>query len=157
MSHSCLELQEPSWPFFGMCTKYAEIVIALNYREPDATGTMRGGAMYVLKNGLKMPWLGTVFALLTSLAAFGIGNMVQANSVAAALLDTFQIPTHITGIVLMVVTAAVILGGIKRIGQFTEHLVPFMAMLGPTTAASWPGSIAKVMSCSASVRSVVIV
>lgn len=115
--------------FFGMCTKYAEIVIALNYREPDATGTMRGGAMYVLKNGLKMPWLGTVFALLTSLAAFGIGNMVQANSVAAALLDTFQIPTHITGIVLMVVTAAVILGGIKRIGQFTEYLVPFMAIL----------------------------
>ena len=115
--------------FFGMCTKYAEIVIALHYREPDATGTMRGGAMYVLKNGLKMPWLGTLFALLTSFAAFGIGNMVQANSVAAALFDTFQVPPAVTGIVLVIVTAAVILGGIKRIGQFTEYLVPFMAVL----------------------------
>jgi AGCS family alanine or glycine:cation symporter len=115
--------------FFGMCTKYSEIVIALHYREPDSTGTMRGGAMYVLKKGLGMPWLGTLFALLTSLAAFGIGNMVQANSVAAALSDTFQVPAAVTGIVLVIVTAAVILGGIKRIGQFTEYLVPFMAIL----------------------------
>jgi AGCS family alanine or glycine:cation symporter len=115
--------------FFGMCTKYSEIVVALHYREPDATGTMRGGAMYVLKKGLKMPWLGALFALFTSLAAFGIGNMVQANSVAAALLDTFQIPPAVTGVVLVIVTAAVILGGIKRIGQVTEYLVPFMAVL----------------------------
>ena len=115
--------------FFGMCTKYAEIVIAIHYREPDSNGTMRGGAMYVLKNGLKMPWLGTLFALLTSLAAFGIGNMVQANSVAAVLDSSFGISPVVTGVVLMVVTAAVILGGIKRIGQFTEYLVPFMAVL----------------------------
>ena len=112
----------------GMCTKYAEIVIALHYREPDASGTMRGGAMYVLKKGLGMPWLGVLFALLTSLAAFGIGNMVQANSVAQALETSFGLPTSGTGIVLMVITAAVILGGIKRIGQFTEYLVPFMAI-----------------------------
>lgn len=112
----------------GMCTKYAEIVIALHYRERDAQGTMRGGAMYILKNGLKMPWLGAVFALLTSLAAFGIGNMVQANSVAAALQTSFGIPVTATGVVLMLLTAAVILGGIKRIGQFTEYLVPFMAL-----------------------------
>jgi AGCS family alanine or glycine:cation symporter len=113
---------------FGMCTKYAEIVIALNYREKDASGAMRGGAMYVLKNGLGMPWLGTIFALLTSLAAFGIGNMVQANSVADAMRSTFDIPTSVTGIVLVIVTAAVILGGIRRIGQVTELLVPFMAL-----------------------------
>jgi AGCS family alanine or glycine:cation symporter len=114
--------------FFGMCTKYAEIVIALHYRERDATGVMRGGAMYILKNGLKMPWLGAVFALLTSLAAFGIGNMVQANSVASALTQSFGIPAATTGVILMLLTAAVILGGIKRIGRFTEFLVPFMAL-----------------------------
>lgn len=113
----------------GMCTKYAEIVIALHYREPDASGTMRGGAMYVLKKGLGMPWLGTLFALLTALAAFGIGNMVQANSVADVLNATLGVPTNLTGIVLVVITAAVILGGIKRIGQVTEYLVPFMAIL----------------------------
>ena len=112
----------------GMCTKYAEIVVALHYRERDAAGVMRGGAMYVLKNGLGLPWLGSVFALLTSLAAFGIGNMVQANSVAGSLQASFDVPAHVTGAVLMIVTAAVILGGIKRIGQFTEYLVPFMAI-----------------------------
>ena len=114
---------------FGMCTKYAEIVVALHYRERDASGTMRGGAMYVLKRGLGLPWLGAIFALLTSLAAFGIGNMVQANSVADALGTTFGISPTNTGILLIVVTAAVILGGIKRIGQVTELLVPFMAIL----------------------------
>jgi alanine or glycine:cation symporter, AGCS family len=113
----------------GMCTKYAEIVVALHYREPDATGVMRGGAMYVLKKGLGLPWLGTVFALLVSLAAFGIGNMVQANSVAASLEASFGLVPWITGLVLMAVTAAVILGGIKRIGEVTELLVPFMAIL----------------------------
>ena len=114
---------------FGMCTKYAEIVVALHYRERDDSGTMRGGAMYVLTKGLGLPWLGTLFALLTSIAAFGIGNMVQANSVADALQTTFAIPTWITGLALVVITAAVILGGIKRIGQVTELLVPFMALL----------------------------
>jgi AGCS family alanine or glycine:cation symporter len=113
---------------FGMCTKYAEIVIALHYRERDADGTMRGGAMYVLKKGLGMPWLGAIFALLTSLAAFGIGNMVQANSVADALQATFGFDKSTTGFVLVILTGAVILGGIKRIGQVTELLVPFMAL-----------------------------
>ena len=76
----------------GMCTKFAEIVVALHFPEPDQTGVMRGGAMYTLHKGLGLPWLGAVFALLTALAAFGIGNMVQANSVAAALNATFGIP-----------------------------------------------------------------
>jgi alanine or glycine:cation symporter, AGCS family len=112
----------------GMCTKFAEIVIALHYRQPDAAGQMRGGAMYVLRNGLGLPWLGTIFAGLVALAAFGIGNMVQSNSVAASMQASFGINPGVTGVVLAVLTAAVILGGIKRIGQFTEYLVPFMAL-----------------------------
>ena len=112
----------------GMCTKFAEIVIALHYRETDAAGQMRGGAMYILRNGLGMPWLGAIFAGLVALAAFGIGNMVQSNSVAASLQASFGVDPRITGIVLAILTAAVILGGIKRIGQFTEYLVPFMAV-----------------------------
>ena len=113
----------------GMCTKYAEIVTAMHYRETDADGTMRGGAMYTLKKGLGLPWLGAIFALLTSLAAFGIGNMVQANSVAASLTESFGINPQITAVVLIVLTAVVILGGIKRIGELTSVLVPFMAIL----------------------------
>ena len=112
----------------GMCTKFAEIVIAMHYRETDESGTMRGGAMYTLKNGLGLPWLGTIFAALVSLAAFGIGNMVQANSVAASLHASFGIATPVTGIALAVLSAAVILGGIRRIGEVTEILVPFMAI-----------------------------
>ncbi|HZB24662.1 MAG TPA: sodium:alanine symporter family protein [Vicinamibacterales bacterium] len=113
----------------GMCTKYAEIVVALHYREPDESGTMRGGAMYVLRKGLRVGWLGTIFALLTSLAAFGIGNMVQANSVAESLDASFGISPAVTGVVLVILTAAVIIGGIKRIGEFTSVLVPFMALV----------------------------
>ena len=113
----------------GMCTKYAEIVTALHYREPDETGTMRGGAMYTLKKGLGLPWLGAIFALLTALAAFGIGNMVQANSVAASLAESFGVDPRLSAIVMIALTGIVILGGIKRIGEFTSVLVPFMAIL----------------------------
>ena len=112
----------------GMATKFAEIVVALHYREPDASGTMRGGAMYTLKNGFRLPWLGSVFALLVSLAAFGIGNMVQANSVADSLSASFGMSPAITGLVLAVLSAAVILGGIRRIGEVTEIMVPAMAL-----------------------------
>jgi AGCS family alanine or glycine:cation symporter len=113
----------------GMCTKFAEIVIALHYREPDAKGVMRGGAMYTLKKGLGLPWLGAVFAGLVALAAFGIGNMVQANSVSDSVRNTFGVAPAFTGIVLAAVAAAVILGGIKRIGEVAEFLVPAMALL----------------------------
>ncbi|MGE0043096.1 MAG: alanine/glycine:cation symporter family protein [Vicinamibacterales bacterium] len=112
----------------GMCTKFAEIVIAMHYREPDASGTMRGGAMFTLKNGLGLPWLGAIFSGLVALAAFGIGNMVQANSVAASLQASFGVSPAVTGVVLALVTGAVILGGIRRIGEVTEILVPFMAV-----------------------------
>lgn len=113
----------------GMATKYAEIVVAMHYRQLDSSGTMRGGAMYVLKRGLGWPWLGSAFALLTALAAFGIGNMVQANSVADAVRTTLGIPSWITGVVLVILTATVILGGIKSIANVTQWLVPFMALL----------------------------
>jgi AGCS family alanine or glycine:cation symporter len=112
----------------GMCTKYAEVAISLRYRQLDETGTMRGGAMYVLSRGLGMPWLGAIFAILTATAAFGIGNMVQANSVSQAILSTFDIPTWVTGVVIVVLTALVILGGIRRIADVTQVLVPFMCV-----------------------------
>jgi alanine or glycine:cation symporter, AGCS family len=112
----------------GMATKFSEIVVALHYREPDANGIMRGGAMYTLKKR-GLPWLGTIFALLTALAAFGIGNMVQANSVAASLEESFGASRVIVGIVLVVISGAVILGGIRRIAAFAELLVPFMAIV----------------------------
>ena len=112
----------------GMGTKYAEIVIALHYRERDAAGVMRGGPMYTLKKR-GLGWLGVIFALLTSIAAFGIGNMVQANSVAESLNASFGISPSIVGVILVVISGAVILGGIKRIAAFAEVLVPFMAIL----------------------------
>jgi AGCS family alanine or glycine:cation symporter len=112
----------------GMGTKYAEIVIALHYRERDASGTMRGGAMYTLKKR-GLGWLGGAFALLTALAAFGIGNMVQANSVAQSLQSSFGVSPSIVGIVLVVISGIVIIGGLKRIAAFAEILVPFMAIL----------------------------
>jgi len=112
----------------GMGTKFAEVVLAITYREQDDTGIYRGGAMYILKNGLKAPWLGNIFALLTALAAFGIGNMVQANSVAESVKATFGVPAHVSGIVIVVLTGVVILGGITRIADVTQYLVPFMCL-----------------------------
>jgi len=112
----------------GMATKFCEIVVALHYRERDAGGTMRGGAMYTLRRQ-GLPWLGSIFALLTALAAFGIGNMVQANSVAHSLESSFGFSPPIVGLVLVLVAGAVILGGIRRIAAFAEILVPFMALV----------------------------
>jgi alanine or glycine:cation symporter, AGCS family len=112
----------------GMATKFCEIAVALHYRERDDAGTMRGGAMYTLRR-LGLPWLGSVFALLTALAAFGIGNMVQANSVAQSLKASFGFSPPVVGFVLVVVSGAVILGGLRRIAAFAEILVPFMALI----------------------------
>ena len=114
---------------FGMCTKFAEIAVALHYRERDAEGTVRGGAMYVLSKGLGLPRLGTTFALLTAVAAFGIGNMVQANSVADAARASFGVEPWISGVVLAVLTALVILGGLRRIAEVTQFLVPLMCLV----------------------------
>jgi AGCS family alanine or glycine:cation symporter len=114
---------------FGMATKYAEAVLAVKYREVDELGNFVGGPMYYIKNGLnkRWHWLGLLFALFGTLASFGIGNMVQANSVADALDLMFQIPDWLTGSILMIITAAVIFGGIKRIAEVAAKLVPFMA------------------------------
>ncbi len=114
----------------GMATKYAEVVLAVHFRERDAHGRYVGGPMYAIKNGLgkRWAWLGTVFAVFGGVAGFGIGNMVQANSIAAAMQTSFGIGGTTTGLVLLVLTAAVILGGIKRIAAVANWLVPFMAI-----------------------------
>jgi AGCS family alanine or glycine:cation symporter len=109
----------------GMVTKYSEAVLAVKYREKGEHG-MRGGPMYYLAKGAGLPWLGTLFAIFTALAAFGIGNMTQANATAKIFQSTFNIDPLATGLVLMVLTALVILGGIRSIGRFTSFLVPFM-------------------------------
>lgn len=109
----------------GMATKYSEAVLAVKYREHGKHG-MRGGPMYYISKGAGLPWLGTLFAIFTAFAAFGIGNMTQANATAKIFEATFHVPTQITGIVLTLLTGLVILGGIKTIGKFTSLLVPFM-------------------------------
>jgi alanine or glycine:cation symporter, AGCS family len=114
----------------GMATKYAEVVLAVHYRERDARGRWVGGPMYAIRNGLgkRWAWLGTMFAVFGGLAGFGIGNMVQSNSIAAAMQNSFGVSPTATGVVLTVVTGAVILGGIKRIAAVANWLVPFMAI-----------------------------
>ncbi|HOH89409.1 MAG: sodium:alanine symporter family protein [Clostridia bacterium] len=111
----------------GMTTKFAEVVLSINYREKTPDGRFVGGPMYYIEKGLKLKWLAYIFAAFGALAAFGIGNMVQANSVAASLEVTFGINKMVAGVVMAVLAAVVIIGGIKRIGQVTELLVPFMA------------------------------
>ncbi|MHA6252665.1 alanine/glycine:cation symporter family protein [Oceanobacillus sp. CAU 1775] len=113
---------------FGMATKYAEAVLAVKYRVKDAKGQMAGGPMYYLERGLNAKWLAVLFAIFGSIAAFGIGNMVQANSVSAAAENSFNVPTWATGTILAIITAAVILGGIKSIGRVTAFFVPIMAV-----------------------------
>lgn len=115
--------------FFGMATKFSEVVLAVTYREVKSNGSYNGGPMYYIQKGLGLTWLATIFAVFGTLASFGIGNMTQANSVAHALRSTFSINPVITGIVLAVLIGIVILGGIKRIGAVTEKLVPLMALL----------------------------
>ena len=115
--------------FFGIATKYAEAVLAVHYREVDPLGNHVGGPMYYIKNGLgpNWRWLGILFALFGTLAAFGIGNGVQSFEVASAL-GTVGIPKFATGVVLAVLVFLVILGGVKRIAQVASALVPFMAV-----------------------------
>ena len=114
----------------GMATKYGEAVLAVRYREVDELGNHVGGPMYYIRNGLgeRWKWLAFVFALFGMLAGFGIGNTVQSNSVADALHSSFDVPKYVTGVVLMLLTAGVLLGGIKRIGAVAGKLVPLMAI-----------------------------
>jgi AGCS family alanine or glycine:cation symporter len=113
----------------GMATKYAEAVLAVQYRTKDSEGRMCGGPMYYLSRGANMPWLGALFAIFAALAAFGIGSMVQSNSVAEAVETTFQIRRAYTGLFIAFAAGLVILGGIRSIAKVTQYLVPSMILL----------------------------
>ena len=116
--------------FLGMSTKYCEAVLAVKYREVTPAGDFVGGPMYYIKNGLgaSWKWMALLFAIFGMVASFGIGNMTQANSITANLSTTFGIPEYAIAIMLLVVTGAVLLGGVKRIGDVAGFLVPGMAL-----------------------------
>ena len=123
--------------FFGMCTKYAEIALALKFRSTDEKGVHKGGPMYYIENGLgkNWKWLAVIFAILGGLASFGIGNIAQSSEIAGAIVGlagmagiNYDHLALIVGIILAVVVAIVTLGGVRRIGQVTSLLVPFMAI-----------------------------
>ena len=116
---------------FGMATKYGEGVLAVKYRVTNSKGEMSGGPMYYIENGLgkKWKWLALLFAFFGVMASFGIGSTVQANSVAQAVHSSFGIDTWITGVVLTLITAFVVLGGIQSIARVSSVVVPFMAVL----------------------------
>ena len=113
---------------FGISTKYAEGLLAIKYRVTTGDGRMLGGPMYALEHGLHWRWMAILFALFTALASFGIGNTVQANAIATVADETYQIAPWLTGVVVCVLTAAVILGGVKSIARVCGLLVPFMAL-----------------------------
>jgi AGCS family alanine or glycine:cation symporter len=115
----------------GMATKYAEAVLAVKFRETDDTGKKVGGPMYYIKNGLGQRWkpLAILFALFGSLAGFGLANTVQSNTVSQVLLTNFEIPTVVSGLVMTLLVALVLLGGIKRIANVAGKLVPLMAVI----------------------------
>lgn len=113
---------------FGIATKYAEAVLAVKYRVTTPQGTMAGGPMYALERGLNLRWLAVVFAAFTAVAAFGIGCMVQANSISTMVSETFHVSPWISGALMTALTAVVILGGIRAIASVCEWLVPFMAV-----------------------------
>lgn len=114
----------------GMATKYAEAVCAVHYREVDEDGNYCGGPMYYIKNGLgeKWKWLAVAFAFFAAIAGFGMGNTVQANSVADVMESTFSISPTITSVVMVVLVGLVLLGGVKRIASVAGFLVPIMAV-----------------------------
>lgn len=112
---------------FGIATKYAESLIAVKYRVKTADGRMQGGAMYALERGLNMKWLGMIFAVFAGCASFGIGCATQVNAIAEVCNNNLGIEPWIVGVVIAVLTAFVIFGGIKSIASVCEKLVPFMA------------------------------
>jgi AGCS family alanine or glycine:cation symporter len=113
---------------FGIPTKFAEAVLSIKYRVIARDGSVAGGPMYVLERGMNAKWLGVVFAVFTAIAAFGIGNMVQANSAASMLKGTLHISPWLSGATMTFFTAVVVLGGIKSIAKVCEVLVPVMAI-----------------------------
>jgi alanine or glycine:cation symporter, AGCS family len=113
---------------FGIATKYGEAVLSVKYRVRTSDGSMLGGPMYALHNGLKMEWLAVLFCIFTAIAAFGIGCMTQANSISSLVQITFGVSPYITGSIIAMITGIVILGGVKSIARVCEKLVPFMAI-----------------------------
>lgn len=113
---------------FGIATKYAESYIAVKYRVKTEDGRMQGGAMYALERGLNMKWLGMLFAILAGFASFGIGCATQVNAIATVCKENFGIPLWSVGVIVAILTAIVIFGGIKSIASVCEKLVPFMAV-----------------------------
>jgi AGCS family alanine or glycine:cation symporter len=115
---------------FGMASKYGEAVLAVHFREVDKIGNHVGGPMYYIQNGLesRWRWLAVLFSIFGALAAFGIGNTVQANTVATAVESSLHLPVWVSGLAMAVFTGAVIIGGIRRLGAVAAKLVPFMAI-----------------------------
>ena len=114
--------------FFGMMTKYAEIVLSVKYRQVDEKGAHYGGPMYYIEKGTGQKWLAIIFALLGGIACFGIGNIAQSTEIAGAVQSLTGLDPLYTGIILAILTAIVVIGGVKRIGQVASYLVPFMAI-----------------------------
>ncbi len=115
---------------FGMASKYGEAVLAVHFREVDKLGNHVGGPMYYIQNGLesRWRWLAVLFSIFGALAAFGIGNTVQANTVATAVESSLHLPVWVSGLAMAIFTGAVIIGGIRRLGAVAAKLVPFMAI-----------------------------
>ncbi len=113
----------------GMATKYSESFLAVKYRQVNEHGEISGGPMYYLEHGLGQKWLGMCFSIFGALAAFGIGNMIQANTAAAAVVESLGVSKFSVGIILSVLTAMVIIGGIKRIAEVASIFVPFMVAI----------------------------
>ena len=114
--------------FFGMVTKYSEVLLAVKFREKDSNGQHFGGPMYYLSKGANITWLGALFSALATLACFGIGNLTQINAMANVVNQNFGIPNLYTGIAITIIVAIIIIGGIKRIGAVAEKLVPLMCL-----------------------------
>lgn len=114
---------------FGISTKYAEGLLAIKYREVTPQGKMIGGPMYALEKGLRMRWLAILFAVFTAFASFGIGSTVQANAISTLTSEVYTVSPYISGLVICLLTAAVVLGGVKSIARVCGMLVPFMALV----------------------------
>lgn len=114
--------------FFGMFTKFAEIVLSLFYRKKDNKGEFIGGPMYYIENGIKQKWLAVIFAIFTILAAIGMGS-VQANTIQNTWKSAFEIPIWVTALIVAVFTALIVIGGLKRLSKATSFIVPFMIVL----------------------------
>ncbi|MCK5145157.1 sodium:alanine symporter family protein [bacterium] len=115
--------------FFGMCLKFVECTLSHKYREVESDGSIAGGPMFYMQNKLNMKWLAVVFAIATVICSFGTGNLPQINNIAVSIKATFGLSPWITGGILSVLLALIIVGGIKRIAAVTEKVVPFMAII----------------------------